>query len=78
MVRSITNNAVAVTPSNADSLAKPGVLFVGTGGAVKVTTEAGDDVVFANVPDGYELKCIVSKVFATGTDAEDLVLYFDE
>jgi hypothetical protein len=78
MVRSITNNAVAVTPHDTNELAQPGVLYVGTGGAVKVKTQAGDTVLFGNVPDGYELKCIVVQVFDTDTDATDLVLYFDE
>jgi len=77
-MKAINNNAVAVSPSDTLDLVRPGVLFVGTGGAVKVTTLAGDDVVFASVPDGYELKCVITKVFLTGTDADNLVLYFNE
>lgn len=77
-MRSITNYGVAVTPNNDADLTAPGILFVGTGGTLKVKTVSGDDLVFASVPDGYEVKCEVKKVYATGTSATNLVLYRDK
>ncbi len=77
MIRAIPNNCVAVTPSDTEDLPAMGILFVGTGGSVKVTTLAGDDVTLL-CPSGYEIKCLVKKVFDTGTDADDLVLYHDK
>jgi len=77
MTRGITNDASAITPSDSADLAQAGVVFVGTGGAIKVTTLKGTEITFGNVPDGYELKCEVKKVFSTGTTATNLVLYHD-
>jgi hypothetical protein len=77
MIRAIPNSCVAVTPSDDDNLAKPGILYVGTGGSVKVTTIAGDTTTLV-CPAGYEIKCPVTKVFFTGTDADDLVLYYEK
>lgn len=77
MIRSIPNNAVAVTPSNTVDLANVGVLWVGNGGTVKVITEAGDTVIFGNVPDGTALPLLVKRVFATGTSATNLNLLYD-
>lgn len=51
----------------------PCVLYVGIGGNVRVLTEAGDDVTFVNVLDGTWFPVQVVRVFATGTDATDIV-----
>jgi hypothetical protein len=78
MIRAITNNAVVVTASDDADLVSPGAILVQNGGALTVDTLAGDTVEFENVPDGYELKCIVKKVHATGLTASGIILYYDK
>ncbi len=69
-------NAAVVTPHDTNNLANAGVLYVGTGGHVAVTTAGGNDVIFTNVGDGGFLPVFVSKVRTTGTTAANiLVLY---
>ncbi len=70
--------AVAVDVDSSDvTLAIPGaVLFIGTGGDVKVTTISGDDVTFKNLPNGSVLAVQVKKVFSTGTDADDIIALY--
>jgi hypothetical protein len=70
--------AVAVDVDSSDvTLAIPGaVLYIGTGGDVKVTTISGDDVTFKNLASGSVLAVQVKKVFSTGTDADDIVALY--
>jgi hypothetical protein len=70
--------AVAVDVSSSDvTLAIPGaVLYIGTGGDVKVTTISGDDVTFKNLANGSVLAVQVKKVFNTGTSASDIVALY--
>ena len=70
--------AVEVDVSSSDvTLAIPGaVLYIGTGGDVKVTTISGDDVTFKNLASGSVLAVQVKKVFSTGTDADDIVALY--
>lgn len=49
------------------------VLYVGTGGNLKVMTVGGDQVTFANIQEGTFLPVQVLRVFATGTDADDII-----
>ena len=74
------NRAVAVTPSNTANIsdsteaAKSGVvLYIGTGGNLKVLTSGGDEVTFTNIQDGSFLPVQVLRVFATGTTATNIV-----
>lgn len=74
------NRAVAVTPSNTANIsdsteaAKSGVvLYIGTGGNLKVLTAGGDEVTFTNIQDGSFLPVQVLRVFATGTTATNIV-----
>lgn len=69
-------DAEAVTPSNTVNLVTPAVIYVGTGGNVKVTTAQGSDVTFANVPSGSVIPVQVLRVWATGTTASNLVRVF--
>ena len=46
---------------------RPMMLYIGTGGSLRVLTSGGDDVTLRNVPDGSTLPILVSKVFATGS-----------
>jgi hypothetical protein len=73
--------AAAVTPSNTVNIpsisgpdqARPCVLYIGTGGTLRVLTEGNDDVTFVNVQDGSFFPVNVLRVFATGTDADDII-----
>jgi hypothetical protein len=74
------NRAVAVTPSNTANIsdsteaAKSGVvLYIGTGGDLKVLTSGGDEVTFINIQDGSFLPVQVLRVFTTGTTATNIV-----
>ena len=49
------------------------VLYVGTGGEVRVLTSGNDDVVFAGVPGGTFIPVNCIKVFATDTTASDIL-----
>jgi hypothetical protein len=49
------------------------VLYIGTGGNLRVLTASGQDVTFANVLGGTFLPVQVLKVFSTGTAASNLV-----
>lgn len=51
----------------------PCVLYIGSGGSIRVLTEAGDDVTFANIQDGTFFPVQVVRVFANGTDADNIV-----
>jgi hypothetical protein len=62
------------------------MLYIGTGGSLRVLTSGGDDVTLRNVPDGSTLPILVSKVFATGSTVGnvlatqfdgDVLNYFD-
>ena len=69
--------AVAVTPNDGAELTlSGGVLYIGTGGDVKVTTISGDDVTFKNLPNGSVLAVQVKKVFNTGTSAADILALY--
>ena len=78
-----TSRAAAVTPS--DTLNIPSVstengrgnngcvLYVATGGDLKVLTSGGDEVTFAGFQDGSFLPVNVLRVFATGTSATGII-----
>jgi len=71
----------AVVPSNTvdipyvgDALSVwPCVLYSGTGGDIRVMTAGGDDVTFVGVPAGTFMPVQVTRVFATGTAATDIM-----
>ena len=77
------NRAAVVTPSetaNIPSLSSESgtpnrgcVLYIGTGGDLKVLTVGGDEVVFNNIPDGTFLPVQVIRVFETETIAEKII-----
>jgi hypothetical protein len=69
--------AVEVNPSVLETLVIPGaVLYIGTGGDVKVDTVSGDTVTFKNLADGSVLAVQVKKVYNTGTDADDIIALY--
>lgn len=49
------------------------VLYIGTGGNLRVMTAGGDDVVFSNVLGGTTLPVQVIRVYATNTTASNIV-----
>ena len=78
-----TSRGAAVTPSetlNIPSVSTQNgrgnngcVLYVATGGDLKVLTSGGDEVSFAGFPDGSFLPVNVVRVFATGTSATGII-----
>lgn len=49
------------------------VLYIGTGGVLKVTTSGNDDVSFANIQDGTFFPINVVKVFYTETTCANII-----
>ena len=69
-------NGLAVTLSDSVELTEFNrEIFVGTGGNLKVTMAANqEDITLYNVPDGSRLPYVVTKVWATGTTASNIVI----
>jgi hypothetical protein len=72
--------ASVVTKSDTVDIPNPGngevegcVLYVGTGGILRVLTAGGDDVIFRNVPNGTFIPVQVIRVFASTTSATDIL-----
>jgi len=65
-------NMRAVTPSDSADLDKYGILYVKSGGDVKVDlTEEGTGITL-NLEDESFLPLNIKRVYATGTDATDI------
>ena len=69
-------DAAEVTASDSADLAQFSVIYVGTGGNVKVITAQGSTVTFPNVLNGATLPVRVRRVFSTGTTASNFVAIF--
>lgn len=65
--------AEAITTSDTVNLETPSVVYVGTTGNVKVNTAQGDTVTFTGVPAGAVIPVQVTRVWATGTTASNMV-----
>lgn len=74
--------AAVVTPSDTSNIPNVStqdgpnngcVLFIGTGGDIKVKTAGGDEVTFTNVADGTFFPVQVVKVFSTGTTGTGII-----
>ena len=72
--------AAAVTKSDTVDIPNPGngevegcVLYVGTGGILRVLTAGGDDITLQNVPNGTFIPIQVIRVFASTTTANNIV-----
>lgn len=64
----------SVTPNNSSDLPYTGVvLYIGTGGDVKVDASIGGTEIFKNLPDGSVLPVKVDRVYASGTTATDII-----
>jgi hypothetical protein len=74
------SRAAVVTKSDTVDIPNPGngqvegcVLYVGTGGILRVLTAGGDDITFTNVPNGFLTTFQVIRVFNTTTTANNIV-----
>jgi len=63
---------------NSDPVEKGGVIYVGTGGDIKVTSISGDIVTFKNFPSGQYLIGSWIQIYDTLTTASDLLFGHDE
>jgi hypothetical protein len=68
---STIGNAYSIYSQNTKS--EGCVLYIGTGGNIRIQTAGGQDVVFVNVLGGTFLPIQVLKVFATSTTASNIV-----
>jgi len=70
-------NAFSVTPNDSTDMANAArALFVGGAGDVKVDTTGGDTVTFTGVTAGMILPVRVTRVYATGTTATNIVAVY--
>lgn len=74
------SRAKVVTKSDTVDIPNPGngqvegcVLYVGTGGILRVLTAGGDDITFQGVPNGTFIPVQVVRVFDTTTTALNIV-----
>jgi len=72
--------AAVVTKSDTVDIPNPGngevegcVLYVGTGGILRVLTAGGDDITLQNVPNGTFIPIQVIRVFASTTTANNII-----
>lgn len=70
----VATKAVAIDASDT-ALVGPGLLYVGTGGDVKVDLQgSGTAIVFKNVQDGTILPVLVKRVYVADTTADDFII----
>jgi hypothetical protein len=74
------SRAAVVTKSDTVNIPNPGngavegcVLYVGTGGILRVLTAGGDDITFTNIPNGFLTTFQVIRVFSSDTTANNIV-----
>lgn len=66
--------AFAITPSDSADLAQGAIaLYIGGEGNIKLTTSLGQTVTFVNVGSGSVLPVRTKRVYASGTDATNIV-----
>ena len=73
------SNFSAVTPNDGVQLTiSPKALYIGTGGDLTVSSLMEKDVpvTFKNVPSGAIIDVRVSRIYATGTTAADIVAMY--
>lgn len=72
-LNSPAENGFAITPSDTDLTYTTRGLYVGTGGDVVCTLKGGQELTFANVPDGVILPLRIVNIDSTGTTATGLI-----
>jgi hypothetical protein len=70
---SVTKSDTVDIPSVSGGENNGCVLYVGTGGILRVLTVGGDDVTFTNVPNGSFIPVQVIRVFASTTSATNII-----
>lgn len=65
--------AEVVTPDDDDVISTSRALYIGATGDLTVTMNGGGNVTFVGVPAGMILPIRVTKVLATGTDADSII-----
>ena len=68
-------SAAPVTPNDSTDLANPGILYIGTAGALKITTLGGDTITMGAVAQGF-LPIPVKRVFSSGTVASNISVHW--
>jgi hypothetical protein len=66
----------AVTPSDSTDLGAVRALFVGGAGDISVLAQGDSSPVVFTVPAGIILPIFASKVYATGTDATNIIAMY--
>lgn len=71
-------DAKAVTPSDTVNLPNgpARAVYVGSGGDLRIVTGGGSDVTFFNVLSGQLLPVMAVRVFASGTNASNIVAVY--
>lgn len=70
------DNVADVSPHDTNNLTKGGIIFIGTGGNIKVDMIGVGTVTFLNVPNGRFISGRVKRVYSTGTTASDIIVIF--
>jgi hypothetical protein len=68
--------AVAITPSNTVDIPQTVAVYVGGAGNLKVDMRGGNAVTFTAVPVGTVLEIRVTRVYATGTTATNMLALY--
>ena len=66
-------DAASVTPSDTTRIGGVRGLYIGGAGDVKITTEGGSDITFSGVVAGSILPIRATRVYATGTTADNII-----
>ena len=67
-------STIDVSSTDTDTKERGFVVYVGTGGDVKVDDIHGNTVTFKNVPDGATLPFLIAKIYSADTDAADMIM----
>jgi len=70
---SVTKSDTVDIPSVSGGENNGCVLYVGTGGILRILTVGGDDVTLTNVPNGSFIPIQVLRVFLSTTSANDII-----
>ncbi len=76
MVRAMPEDGAIVVVNDSADLAHDSVLYVGSGGDLKVTTVGGSTLIFVGVVGGTVLPVKVKRVFDTNTTATNMVAVY--
>lgn len=71
--------AASVSPSDTTDLAKPGYIYVGTSGSLRLTLSEMQDGTYVDYApaDDRHYSWVVKRVWSTGTTATGIVVHYD-